>query len=92
VTGIPGIQDSLLKEFGVRRIAYDLPSIGESDPHPSRDLNSSALDIVHLANTLGVVEKFWVLGYSGGAKHAWAAPRYIPDKIAGNLLLQSLVV
>lgn len=83
LAGIPGIKESLLEDFGVRFITYDLPGFGESDPHPSRNLNSSAHDMLHLANALGVWDKFWVLGYSGGGMHAWAAVRYIPDRIEG---------
>lgn len=83
--GIPGIKSELLEEFGVRLVAYDLPGFGESDPHPTRNLNSSALDMQDLANAVGVSEKFWVLGYSSGAMHAWAALRYIPDRIAGTV-------
>ena len=74
----------LLEEFGVRLITYDLPGFGESDPHPSRSLNSSALDILYLANSVAISNKFWVLGYSAGAMHAWAALKYIPDKLAGT--------
>ncbi|CAL9040716.1 uncharacterized protein LOC135622492 [Musa acuminata AAA Group] len=83
LAGIPGIKESLLEEFGVRLITYDLPGFGESDPHPVRNLNSSAMDMLHLANALGVTDKFWVVGYSGGAMHAWAAVHYIPDRLAG---------
>ncbi|RRT51706.1 hypothetical protein B296_00025114 [Ensete ventricosum] len=60
-----------------------LLGFGESDPHPGRNLNSSAMDMLHLANAVGVKDKFWVVGYSGGAMHAWAAVRYIPDRLAG---------
>lgn len=83
--GMPGIKMSLLEDFGIRLITYDLPGFGESDPHPSRNLNSSALDILSLANAIGIEDKFWVLGHSSGAMHAWAALRYIPDKVAGIL-------
>ena len=41
--GIPGVKMSLLEEFGVCSVSYDLPGFGESDPHPNRNLNSSAL-------------------------------------------------
>lgn len=81
--GIPGIKTSLLEEFGVRLVTYDLPGFGESDPHPSRNLNSSASDILCLADAVGVNDKFWVLGYSSGSMHAWAALRYIPHRVAG---------
>jgi pimeloyl-ACP methyl ester carboxylesterase len=81
--GIPGVKMSLLEEFGIRLVTYDLPGFGESDPHPGRNLNSSAFDILHLANAVGISDKFWLLGYSSGATHAWAALRYIPNRIAG---------
>jgi pimeloyl-ACP methyl ester carboxylesterase len=83
--GIPGISTSLLEEFGARLVTHDLPGFVESDPHPGRNLNSSALDMLHLADALGVVDKFWVVGYSGGGMHAWSALRYIPDRVAGTL-------
>lgn len=64
-------------------MTYDLPGFGESDPHPDRDLESSALDMLHLSYTVNITHKFWVLGFSGGCVHAWAALRYIPDRVAG---------
>lgn len=88
--GIPGVKVSLLEEFGIRLVTYDLPGFGESDPHPERNLNSSALDMQYLANALGVNSKFWVLGYSSGAIHAWAAMKFIPDRVAGMFILPFL--
>lgn len=76
------MKDSLLQEFGIRLLTYDLPGFGESDPHPNRNLESSATDMAFLANALDV-DKFWVVGYSSGSMHAWAALRYIPDRLAG---------
>uniref|UniRef100_A0A9I9CVV4 AB hydrolase-1 domain-containing protein n=1 Tax=Cucumis melo TaxID=3656 RepID=A0A9I9CVV4_CUCME len=89
--GIPGVKMSLLEEFGVRLIAYDLPGFGESDPHPHRNLNSSAFDMLHLADAISINGKFWVLGYSEGAMHAWAALRYIPDRIAGAIMVAPMI-
>ncbi|KAK4353329.1 hypothetical protein RND71_028847 [Anisodus tanguticus] len=88
--GIHGVKVSLLEEFDIRLITYDLPGFGESDPHPERKLNSSALDMQYLADALGV-SKFWVLGYSGGAIHAWAALKFIPDRIAGVAMFAPFV-
>jgi pimeloyl-ACP methyl ester carboxylesterase len=85
--GIPGISASLLEEFGVRLVTYDLPGFGESDPHVGRNLNSSAMDMLYLANALNIPEKFWVVGYSGGGMHAWSALHYIPDRIAGTYFM-----
>lgn len=81
-----------MEEYGVRLITYDLPGFGESDPHPGRNLTSSALDMHQVANALGVVDKFWVVGLSSGGLHAWAALRYIPDQIAGTLVKITLLI
>lgn len=81
--GIPGLKASLLEEFGVRLLTYDLPGFGESDPHPERSLEASAVDMSLLADAVGVNGKFWVVGYSTGSMHAWAALRYIPERLAG---------
>lgn len=86
MSGIPGIKASLLEEFGVHLLTYDLPGFGESDPHPGRNLETSALDMSHLASALGINDKFWIVGYSSGSMHAWAALKYIPDRVAGNLV------
>ncbi|KAB2631055.1 hypothetical protein D8674_008574 [Pyrus ussuriensis x Pyrus communis] len=91
LAGIPGIKISLLVEFGIRLVAYDLPGFGESDPHPSRNLNSSALDMLYLANAIGVDDKFWVLGHSSGTMHAWASLRYIPDRVAGAAMVGPMI-
>ncbi|WCJ34547.1 alpha/beta-Hydrolases superfamily protein [Euphorbia peplus] len=91
LAGIPGVKTSLLEEFGVRLITYDLPGFGESDPHSSRNLNSSAMDMLFLADALGVTGKFWILGYSSGSMHAWAALRFIPERIAGAAIVSPLI-
>ncbi|CAJ1979355.1 unnamed protein product [Sphenostylis stenocarpa] len=90
LAGIPGVKDSLLEEFGIRLLTYDLPGFGESDPHPKRNLESSATDMASLADALGV-NKFWVVGYSSGSMHAWAALRYIPDRLAGAAMFAPMV-
>ncbi|KAH6810422.1 alpha/beta-Hydrolases superfamily protein [Perilla frutescens var. frutescens] len=91
LSGIPGVKGALLEEFGIRLVTYDLPGFGESDPDPKRNLELSALDMLHLAYAVNVREKFWVLGYSDGSKHAWAALHYIPDRIAGAIMVAPMV-
>lgn len=90
LAGIPGVKDSLLEEFGIRLLTFDLPGFGESDPHPKRNLESSAMDMAFLADALGV-DKFWVVGYSSGSMHAWASLRYIPDRLAGAAMFAPMV-
>lgn len=91
LAGIPGIKLSLLEEFGVHLVTYDRPGFGESDPHPDRNLSSSAVDMLNLADALGIKDKFWILGYSDAAIHAWAALNYIPQRIAGAAMFAPLV-
>uniref|UniRef100_A0A2P2MCW6 Hydrolase n=1 Tax=Rhizophora mucronata TaxID=61149 RepID=A0A2P2MCW6_RHIMU len=91
LAGIPGVKASLLEEFGIQLVTYDLPGFGESDPHPSRNLESSASDMSFLANSLGIKDKFWVVGYSSGSLHAWAALRFIPNKLAGAAIFAPMV-
>lgn len=91
LAGIPGIKASLLQEFGVRLVTYDLPGFGESDPHPHRTLESSAMDMLYLSYAVHITDKFWVVGYSGGSIHTWAALKYIPDRIAGAFMVAPLL-
>ncbi|XP_044482231.1 uncharacterized protein LOC123208771 [Mangifera indica] len=91
LAGMPGVKTSLLEEFGVRLVTYDLPGFGESDPHPSRNLNSSASDMQDLADAVGISDKFWVLGFSSGSMHAWAALKYIPNRIAGAAFFAPMI-
>ncbi|GMP49730.1 hypothetical protein CsSME_00016613 [Camellia sinensis var. sinensis] len=91
LAGIPGLRASLLQEFGIRLVTYDLPGFGLSDPHPNRNLESSAMDMLQLSYAVGVTDKFWVVGYSGGSMHAWAALRYIPDRVAGAVMVAPMV-
>ncbi|WOH02159.1 hypothetical protein DCAR_0521547 [Daucus carota subsp. sativus] len=91
LAGIPGLEVSLMQEFGVRLITYDIPGFGESDPHPNRNLKSSADDMLHLSYAVGVTDKFWVVAYSSGSMHAWAALKYIPDRLAGAFMVAPMI-
>ncbi|KAL2323286.1 hypothetical protein Fmac_027665 [Flemingia macrophylla] len=91
LAALPGVKASLLEEYGVRLVTYDLPGFGESDPHPGRNLNSSAMDVLHLVNAVNVSDKFWLLCHSSGCIHTWASLRYIPERIAGAAMLAPMV-
>ena len=82
--GIPGISNKLLEKYEARVVAYDRPGIGQSDPHPKQNFNTSAQDMAYIADALGMGERFWLLGYSGGGPYAWAALHYIPNRLAGT--------
>ena len=55
----------------IRWISYDRPGYGGSTPHPGRDVASAAGDVAAIADALGV-DRFAVLGHSGGGPHALA--------------------
>jgi len=65
---------------GVRFIAPDRPGYGGSDPHPGRSLMSWANDVGTLADTLNL-ERFSVLGVSGGGPGVLACAASMPDRI-----------
>ncbi|KAG0605675.1 hypothetical protein M758_9G079000 [Ceratodon purpureus] len=83
LAGIPGVSDRLLEKYEARVVAYDRPGIGQSDPHLKQNFNTSAQDMAYIADALGMGEKFWLMGYSGGGPYAWAALHYIPHRLAG---------
>lgn len=77
------MSDRLLEKYAARVVAFDRPGIGQSDPHPEQTFNTIAQDMADIADALGMGEKFWVLGYSGGGPFTWGALRYIPHRLAG---------
>jgi len=73
-----------------RIIAADRPGYGDSDDVPGRDLLDWADDLLALANHLGL-ERFALLGVSGGGPYAvaaaWRLPRQAPGRLAGAALI-----
>lgn len=67
-------------EMGIRLIAPDRPGMGHSDFQPYRRLLDWPADVGCLADALGL-DKFGVLGYSGGGPHALACAFRIPDRL-----------
>jgi pimeloyl-ACP methyl ester carboxylesterase len=65
---------------GVRLIAYDRPGYGGSDRLAGRDVTHAAADVADLADELGI-ERFAVVGRSGGAPHALACAALLPDRV-----------
>lgn len=65
---------------GGRIIAIDRPGIGLSDPRPGRSLLDWPEDVAAVADALGI-ERFAVLGYSGGGPYAAACARECPQRL-----------
>lgn len=65
---------------GIRGICPERPGYGSSDPHEPRTVHSFAQDALQLADVLGL-ERFVVIGGSGGAPHALALGALSGDRV-----------
>lgn len=65
---------------GLRIVAPDRPGYGRSDPKPGRTLLDWAADVVELADTLSI-EKFAIVGVSGGGPGALACAWKAPERL-----------
>jgi pimeloyl-ACP methyl ester carboxylesterase len=72
--------EQLTATLGVRLLTMDRAGIGRSDPDPGKTLLSSAEDVRTLADALGL-ERFAVLGHSGGGPYALACARALPERV-----------
>lgn len=70
----------LADRLGIRWVSYDRPGYGGSTPRPGRDVASAAGDAAAVADALGV-DRFAVLGHSGGGPHALACAALLPDRV-----------
>ena len=70
----------LSERLGIRWVSYDRPGYGGSTPRPGRDIASAAADVASVADELGI-ERFAVMGHSGGAPHALACAALLPDRV-----------
>jgi pimeloyl-ACP methyl ester carboxylesterase len=73
----------------IRLVSYARPSYGGSSPNPGRDVASAASDVRQVVDTLGV-DRFAVMGASGGGPHALACAALLPDRVIGAVTFASL--
>ncbi len=74
---------------GIRLLSYGRPAYGGSTPSPGRDVASAAADVARLADAAGV-ERFAVMGASGGGPHALACAALLPGRVTGAVCLAGL--
>jgi pimeloyl-ACP methyl ester carboxylesterase len=74
---------------GIRWVSYDRPGYGGSTPHPGRDVASAAADVASVADALGI-ERFAVMGHSGGAAHALACAALLPERVLAAVCASGL--
>jgi pimeloyl-ACP methyl ester carboxylesterase len=68
--------------LGIRWVSYDRPAYGGSSPNPGRDVASAAADVAAAADALGI-DRFAVMGHSGGGAHALACGALLPERVLG---------
>lgn len=69
-------------EAGVHLIALDRPGFGLSDFAPNSTIGSWADDVAEVATILGI-DRFGVIGVSGGGPFTLACAARIPDRLLG---------
>jgi len=69
-------------------VSYGRPSYGGSSPRPGRDVASAAPDVAQIADALRI-ERFALMGASGGAPHALACAALLPERVTGVVCLAS---
>ncbi|WP_438854295.1 alpha/beta fold hydrolase [Agromyces sp. M3QZ16-3] len=73
---------------GIRLVTFARPGYGGSTPRPARSVASVAADVAAIADALGI-DRFAVMGYSGGGPHALACAALLPDRVSAVAVLAS---
>jgi len=79
---------TITSKCSVRLIATDRPGYGNSDPQRGRWLTEWPADVEQLADRLGL-DRFAVLGWSGGGPHALACAAVLPERVGSVGLIAS---
>lgn len=72
--------DEVAIDLGIRLISLDRPGFGASDPKPNRTVLDWPDDVAEVADQLGI-DKFSVIGVSGGGTYAAACAYKIPNRL-----------
>ena len=75
--------------LGIRWVSYDRPGYGGSTPYPDRDVASAAGYASAVADALGI-DRFAVMGHSGGGPHALACGALLPERVLGVVSVSGL--
>jgi pimeloyl-ACP methyl ester carboxylesterase len=80
------IGEDVFVRLGLRIIAPDRPGMGRSTFQPHRGFSSWPVDVVALADALGL-DKFSVLGSSGGGVYVAACAMRIPERLHSAVIV-----
>jgi pimeloyl-ACP methyl ester carboxylesterase len=79
----------VLYRLGVRLISYDRPGYGGSDRDIGRTIADAATDVAAIADALNI-DRFGVVGRSGGGPHALACAARLGDRVEKAAVLVGL--
>ena len=85
----PKPRNTVLYRIGVRLITYDRPGYGGSTRLPGRLVAHAAADVATIADRLDL-DRFAVVGRSGGGPHALACSALLPDRVIRAAVLVGL--
>jgi pimeloyl-ACP methyl ester carboxylesterase len=85
----PRPRSSVLYRLGIRLISYDRPGYGDSTRHRGRRVADAAADVRSIADALDL-DRFAVVGRSGGGPHALACSALLPDRVTRTAVLVGL--
>lgn len=80
------IGDETWRRLGLRVIAPDRPGMGLSDFQPRRGFSDWPRDVTVLADALGI-ERFSVMGFSGGGPYVAVCAAKIPERIHSAVIV-----
>ncbi len=83
------LADRAAREEGITVIALDRPGFGSSEWYPGRRFEDWASDLVLIADQLGV-QRFSILGVSGGTPSAVAAAASLPERVASLIIVSGI--
>ena len=77
------------ERLGIRWVSYDRPGYGRSTRRIGRDVASAAADVARVADALGI-DRFAVMGHSGGGPHALACAALLPERVLAVVAVAGL--
>lgn len=75
--------------LGIRWVSYDRPGYGGSTRRRGRDVASAAADTSAVVDALGI-DRFAVIGHSGGGPHALACAALLPERVLAAVVVSGL--
>jgi pimeloyl-ACP methyl ester carboxylesterase len=73
----------------IRIVSFGRADYGGSSPLPDRDIASVAFDVGEIADALGI-DRFAVMGASGGGPHSLACAALLPDRVVAAACFASV--